>query len=269
MTDVRKGLNALIKKDYKKAFKILSPIAKDGNPDAQYYLGYLYSMGLGVFTNKKESEKLYSSAIKIFKEQAENGNKEAISKLGRIFSDGSDLENEDYMEELKWLKLASKNGCGESSFLIGHIYNLGEKLSDADKSNIFPIVNKKEAFKWFKISAEQGMIFGMINVAGWLRLGIGTEQNDLEAFKWYNIAILSYKKTVNFRHVDTLKEAIQFNDGFFKVIKKNLKPKETFTVLTEANEYVRQKIKEGVFDFSNKDDLDEFLNFTSTNNNFA
>ena len=28
-----------------------------------------------------------------------------------------------------------------------------------------------------------------------------------------------------------------------------------------ANEYVRQKTEEGVFDYSNKDDLDKFLDF--------
>ena len=60
----------------------------------------------------------------------------------------------------------------------------------------------EEAFKWFKISAEQGMAFGMINVASFLRLGTGVEQDLKEAFKWYNIAVLSYKKMVNYRFAD-------------------------------------------------------------------
>ena len=269
MSDLKNGLNALTKKKYEKAFRILSPLAKDGNPSAQYYLGYLLSSGLGVIKNEKEADKLRLSSIKIFREQAKNGNKEAISKLGRIFVETTDLENDDFMEELKWLKLASKNGCRESSFLIGNIYDTGEKPSVADKSNIFPIKNKKEAFKWFKISAEQGMAFGMINVAGWLRLGIGTEQNYKESFKWYNIAILSSKKTVNYRYEDIWKEAMQINNRHIREIKKTLQPKEIFTLLKEANEYVQKKTKEGVFDYSIKDDLDQFLEFTKKDNKFS
>ena len=72
MTDLKKAVDAIIKNDFKIAFKILSPIAESGNASAQFYMGSLYFNGLGVIANEQEAVKLRSSAIKIFKEQAEN-----------------------------------------------------------------------------------------------------------------------------------------------------------------------------------------------------
>ena len=264
MTDLKKAVDAINKKDFKRAFKILSPIAENGNASAQFYMGSLYFNGLGVIANEQEAEKLRSSAIKIFKEQAENKNKEAISKLGRILADGSQVDDTNFLEELKWLKLASGNGCREASFMLGNIYNTGHKINDNNESDFFPIINKKEAFKWFKSSAEQGMAFGMINVASFLRLGTGIEQDLKEAFKWYNIAVLSYKKMVNYRFADVWKnEVIPGNKENIREIKRSLKSTEIFEIVKLANEYVRLKSEEGVFDYSNQDDLDEFLDFTN------
>jgi len=262
MTDLQKAVDAINKNDFKGAIKILSPIAESGNASAQFYMGSLYFNGLGVIENKQEAEQLRSSAIKIFKEQAENKNKEAISKLGRILADGSQVDDTNFLEELKWLKLASSNGCREASFMLGNIYNTGHKINETNESDFFPIINQKEAFKWFKISAEQGMAFGMINVASFLRLGTGVEQDLKEAFKWYNIAVLSYKKMVNYRFAHVWKnEVIPGNKEHIREIKRTLKSTEIFEIVKIANEYVRQKTNEGAFDYSNKDDLDDFLDF--------
>ena len=237
-------------------------MAKDGNASAQFYFGYMCFNGFGFVPNEKEATKLRSSAIKIFKEQAENGDKEAISKLGRILADGSQVDDTNFLEELKWLKLASSNGCREASFMLGNIYNTGHKINDTNESDFFLIINQKEAFNWFKVSAEQGMAFGMINVASFLRLGTGVEQDLKEAFKWYNIAVLSYKKMVNYRFADVWKnEVIPGIKEHIREIKRTLKSTEIFEIVKLANEYVRQKTKEGVFDYSSKDDLDDFLDF--------
>ena len=264
MNELRIAINLITEKNYEKALNILEPLAKDKNPSALFYLGAIHFIGLGVLANEKEAEKLRSSAIRIFKEQAKSGDNEAISKLGRILADGSQLDDIDFLEELKWLKLASKNGCREASFMLGNIYNTGHKINDTNESDFFPIINKKEAFKWFKISAVQGMGFGMINVASYLKNGTGTEKDYKEAFKWYNIAILSYKKVVNYRFADIWEyEVIPSTKEHIREIKRTLKSTEIFEIVKVANEYVRQKIEEGVFDYSNKDDLDDFLDYVN------
>ena len=262
MADLQKSVDAIIENDFKRAIKLLLPLSKNGNASAQFYMGSLYFNGLGVIEDQKEADKLLSNSIKIFKEQAENSNKEAISRLGRILADGVQLKNINFLEELKWLKLASSHGCREASFMLGNIYNTGSKINDTSENEFFPIINKKEAFEWFKISAEQGMAFGMINVASFLKNGTGIEKNYKEAFKWYNIAILSYKKMVNYRFADVWKfEVIPGIKEHIKEIKRTLKSTEIFEIVRIANEYVRHKTNEGVFDYSNKDDLDNFLEF--------
>ena len=111
-------------------------------------------------------------------------------------------------------------------------------------------------------AAEQGMAFGMINVASFLRLGNGVDQDLKEAFKWYNIAVLSYKKMINYRFADVWEnEVIPGSKEHIREIKRTLKSTEIFEIVKIANEYVRQKTEEGVFDYSSKDDLDNFLDF--------
>ena len=119
MNELKQAVNAIIKKDFKIAFEILLPIAKDGNASAQFYLGSFYFFGLGVIKNEKEAERLRSSAIKLFKEQSKNGDKEAILKLSRILAHGIQLDNINFQEELNLLKQASSYGCREASFLLG------------------------------------------------------------------------------------------------------------------------------------------------------
>ena len=110
------------------------------------------------------------------------------------------------------------------------------------------------------------MCFGMINIANFLRLGVGIEQDLKEAFKWYNIALLTYKKMVNYRFASIWEyEVIPNIKEHIKEIKKTLKSTEIFEIIKIANEYVHQKKKEGIFDYSNKDDLDKFLDFININ----
>ena len=51
------------------------------------------------------------------------------------------------------------------------------------------------------------------------------------------------------------------NNKHIRDIKKTLNSTDMFEIVKLANEYVRKKTKEGVLDYSNKDELDEFLEF--------
>ena len=48
-------------------------------------------------------------------------------------------------------------------------------------------VNKKEAFKWYSLSAEQGSIDAQYNLGLAYRLGIGVEQSFTKSLKWYKL----------------------------------------------------------------------------------
>lgn len=57
------GINAFNKGDYEKAFTIWEDLAKKGNKVAQSNLGYIYSKGLGVKINFKQSFEWYEKAF--------------------------------------------------------------------------------------------------------------------------------------------------------------------------------------------------------------
>ena len=67
---------------------------------------------------------------------------------------------------------------------------------------------------------------------------------------------------VNYRFADVWEyEVIPGIKEHIREIKITLQSTDIFEIVKIANEYVRQKTKEGVFDYSNKDDLDGFLDF--------
>lgn len=49
------GKQNFIQHHYRKAFEDLMPVAKAGNPDAQYAIGYIYYYGKGMLENHHEA----------------------------------------------------------------------------------------------------------------------------------------------------------------------------------------------------------------------
>lgn len=52
---VEDGIAAFNRKDYDAAVKLLKPLAEQGNPEAQYQLGYMYLYGTGLPKNYTEA----------------------------------------------------------------------------------------------------------------------------------------------------------------------------------------------------------------------
>ena len=60
--DVQTGLDAYQAGDYTTAFKVLRPLAVEGDADAQYHLGMMYRKGQGVPKDADEAAKWFSKA---------------------------------------------------------------------------------------------------------------------------------------------------------------------------------------------------------------
>ena len=279
MNTVKEGLNALLNKDYELAAEILIPLSKKDNADALYYLGALFYYGLGVIQNRDEAEKLKKRAFKKYKALAKQNiaerknSGEDIKKLGEVLSKSIDGGNSfTYIEQIKWLKLALEHGCSHSSFALGQIFNLGEKrfsdevrtdtLSDDIKNdNIFPAINKKEAFKYYMISANQGRPEAMFNVAAAYQMGTGIKQDNFEALKWFDTSIECYKLIKNYSHKSEWEEELlPVAKDFITSLKSKLKSTEIFEAKKRANEMVKMN-KENWEKVNVKNDLDRFLNF--------
>ena len=60
--DFQDGWEAYEKKDYKTARELWLPLAEQGEPRAQFFLGFMHDMGFGVPEDDKEAIKWYQLA---------------------------------------------------------------------------------------------------------------------------------------------------------------------------------------------------------------
>ena len=96
---LRQGTAAMARQDYPAAVAILSPLAQNGDPDAQTYLGYLYALGRGVPQD-------YTQAAIWYRRAAEQGHSGAQYELGLLYDKGQGVPVNVIQAE-KWLILAT------------------------------------------------------------------------------------------------------------------------------------------------------------------
>ena len=88
--------------EYKKAYKMLRPLAERGNVVAQYNLGVMNDSGDGIPLNYEEAVKWYYLA-------ANQGHPKAQNNLGNLYRNGDGvLQN--YQEARKWYQRSADQG---------------------------------------------------------------------------------------------------------------------------------------------------------------
>jgi hypothetical protein len=137
--DLKSAKRAYEQKNYGTALKELTPLAEQGNAEAQVLLGNMYLTGRGVLTDPDR-------AVKLFKASAEQGNADAQFFLGSIYL----LPHTDIPEGLKWLRLSAEQGNQDAQLLLGKSYLEGLKELPAD-----PV----QADMWFRLAAHQNLPF--------------------------------------------------------------------------------------------------------------
>ena len=93
------GLAAYKKGDYSQAMQRWQPLAANGDPDAQFWLGALYDQGRGVPQSHETAARLYLKA-------AEQGQANAQFNLGLLYTDGLGVV-QDYVQAHMWINLAA------------------------------------------------------------------------------------------------------------------------------------------------------------------
>jgi hypothetical protein len=112
------GYNALMKKDYVTAIKLLRPFAEAGDKMEQFNLGMWYYEGLGVKQDYAEAAKWYRLA-------AEQGDILAKYSLGIMYSNGKGVI-QDYKEAFSLFKAGAEAGCTMCQVALGITYEYGE-----------------------------------------------------------------------------------------------------------------------------------------------
>ena len=112
--------------------------AEQGNLEAQFNLGLMYSNGDGVRKDEAEAFKWYMRA-------AEKGDIKSQHNLGYMYNNGKGVE-EDKKEAFKWYMKAAEQGNNQAQYNLGCMYYNGNGVE----------VNYSKAFEWYKKAAEQG-----------------------------------------------------------------------------------------------------------------
>jgi len=100
--DFQKGLTAAESGDFATALREWTPLAEQGNANAQYNLGYMYEKGEGISQD-------YMTAVKWYRLAAEQGDADAQSSLGWMFAYGQGVIQDNYYAYM-WFNIAASSG---------------------------------------------------------------------------------------------------------------------------------------------------------------
>jgi len=115
--------------DFSSAYKLLKPLAEQGNADAQYNLGVLYNKGEGV-------PQSYAKAVKWFKKAAKQGLAVAQYNLGIKYANGQGV-GKSYSKAVKWYKKAADQGHFKAQHSLGFKYEKGEGVDQDYEQAIY------------------------------------------------------------------------------------------------------------------------------------
>ncbi|MBX7197859.1 MAG: sel1 repeat family protein [Rhodospirillaceae bacterium] len=164
------GVAAYERNDFVAALGILGPLAEQGNPEAQFYLGLMYDLGQGVTQSDKESLRLYRSS-------ADQGYPMAQYYLGLMYDNGQGVP-QDFTEALRLYRLAGGQGSALAQYHLGFMYENGNGV---DK-------NLQEAAKWYRLAATQGDANGQYALGLLYVDGRGTSEDQVLGYMWVAMA---------------------------------------------------------------------------------
>ncbi len=106
--------------DFATAVRLYLPLAREGNPDAQFNLAEMIDEGEGALEDEREALKWYQLA-------AAQGHTEAQATLGAFYAAGRGVE-QDYVQAQKWDSLAAAQGNTRAQFNLSWLYEMGYGL---------------------------------------------------------------------------------------------------------------------------------------------
>jgi uncharacterized protein len=114
MAGFTEGANAYNAKNYSRALKEVTPLAKAGHADAQHLLGLMYYMGRGVARD-------YKLALMWHRKAAEQGQADAQYVVGAMYYTGNAV-SADPKAAVPWFRRAAEKGHAEAQHALGLMY---------------------------------------------------------------------------------------------------------------------------------------------------
>lgn len=132
------GVTAYHAKNYREAMRLLRPLAEQGDPEAQYYVGRMYEKGDGVRKNADEVVKWYTRA-------AEAGYAAAQYRVAVGYAFGYAGLPRDHQEAVKWLRKSAEGGYKRAQKTLGRAYAEGRFGLPVDEQQAEYWARKAEA----------------------------------------------------------------------------------------------------------------------------
>lgn len=152
------------------AARIYRWAADQGRPAAQYRLGQMYVLGLGVPKDPREAGKLFRRA-------ANQGYPEGQEKLGILLFEGVGVPKDRAAAVKLWLKAAAQEKR-LSKQLLGRSYYSGEGVTQ----------NFVEAAKWYRFAAQEGEAESQYMLGMLFIHGKGVPKDLVKAMMWHRLA---------------------------------------------------------------------------------
>ena len=133
---------ALARKDAATALRLLQPLARDGNAEAQWRLGLLHYHGQGVPEDNAEARRWFERA-------ARQGLAQAQFQLGTMYAFGhaaAPADEDPNRLAAQWFFEAARQGHADAQYSLGILFLTGSGVQQ----------NAEEADKWIRQAAAQG-----------------------------------------------------------------------------------------------------------------
>jgi TPR repeat protein len=127
--------------DNRTALKLFGELANKNNPNAEYWLGHMNEIGLGIPRD-------VTKAIGLYKKAAEQNVVAAEARLGELYLNG-DLVTPDFSQARSYLERAAYHADARSAMLLGQMYRVG----------IGTAVDQKQAYAWSEVASLEGSEF--------------------------------------------------------------------------------------------------------------
>ena len=152
------------------AVELFLKAAEQGDSQAQYHLGHVYYLGLGVQQDEEKAFKWYLKA-------AEQGEARAQEGLGKLY-ECSETIGQDHFKAFTWYKLAAEQGLWTAQTKLGQMYENGEGI---------PRDYRKTA-EWYMEAAKNGHLQSQFDLGQMYFEGRGVPKDDAKAVKWWRCA---------------------------------------------------------------------------------
>ncbi len=169
-SEFTQGYEAAQAGDYERAIQLWRPLADEGDPAAQYTLGWMYESGQGVSQN-------FQQAAYWYEKSAVQGDVAAQYVLATMYDKGTGVVINP-QEAVKWFLKAANQGDAIAQFQLGVHFQKGLGVEQSDS----------ESLLWFQKAAKQGHLTAQINLGKIYQSGKGTKQDYRLAIQWYERA---------------------------------------------------------------------------------